>query len=1038
MKNNYISTKDFVVRSPVESIDLTKVFSDNLYLLCSELVENELFMNNLILASPVLFDRACKWKISGFTDKAAEWKLLISLYKYWIRICTRCTPFGGFAGISLGKITDSTSIVFGEVKDHKYISRLDMRAISEIIEMLNLDSEIRSQTLFFPNNTIYEGHNCYRYIDYNIELGIRRYFISEIPMSWYVKLAIKAAQFGAKINDLVDIYLSHGFESHTALEFVNEMIDNRLLVSAIEPLVTGEETLKSLIAILEPYNLSSKYLTGLKKIYKHLSSQNLLNRTEYGIIESEVAKLVPSYRANDLVQTDTFLYAEKLELSKALVDKIIEAAVNLMPLGGQSTKSSPMLVFVRKFEDRYENEEIPLSIALDTEIGIGYGNTYDETTEDSDLLSGIVINRKEIAIESSSFMKEFQTRKLYEAILNNNKEIIISEEDIKTFRDRPHLSPPSSMYIFGSLLSTSLDDKLVFALGNIGFSSATYLGRFCSGDNSLAKSVREYLKDEANNFDGILAEIVHLPQSRTGNVLSRPVLREFEIPIITKGSVDDDHLIPISDLYLKMEHGNLELRSRKLKARVFPRLSNAHNPDRNCLPVYRFLVDYQFYNSVPRFYWDWGDFNNYEYLPRVIYRNVILYHAQWCIKIEDYPLLRNISLNDIVKYFEEIRTKRNIPQYVICGTADLQLVVDLTNYACLDLIRKDLVKNGLIYLREFLQCPENCIASDITGKTFTNELIIPIKKVVHENSTITSTFNSFSKPGIPVKFFPGSEWLYIKIYCGAKSSDQILLEVIEPFLKKFKQSFSTFFFIRYKDPDNHLRIRIKLLELAKHGEVLAYFYVKLAKYTQAKIVNRVCYDCYNREIFRYGKNTMELSEQIFHIDSVAVIRLLKQLSEDGSERNRWLITLRAIDMFMADFGFTLVEKISFFKILAADFLKENQNEHHIRKQINARFRKDSKEIDDVLDEGVNHDVLLKNAIKIFYERKKKSRSIIVQIKNILANEIQSEVNLNSLIRSYIHMFINRVFNSNQRKKEVVIYNYLFRYYSSKLVREKSK
>jgi hypothetical protein len=44
--------------------------------------------------------------------------------------------------------------------------------------------------------------------------------------------------------------------------------------------------------------------------------------------------------------------------------------------------------------------------------------------------------------------------------------------------------------------------------------------------------------------------------------------------------------------------------------------------------------------------------------------------------------------------------------------------------------------------------------------------------------------------------------------------------------------------------------------------------------------------------------------------------------------------------------------------------------------------------------------------------------------------------LNRLMPGYLHMFINRIFVSNQRKTELVIYDYLFRYYESKIIREK--
>ena len=44
--------------------------------------------------------------------------------------------------------------------------------------------------------------------------------------------------------------------------------------------------------------------------------------------------------------------------------------------------------------------------------------------------------------------------------------------------------------------------------------------------------------------------------------------------------------------------------------------------------------------------------------------------------------------------------------------------------------------------------------------------------------------------------------------------------------------------------------------------------------------------------------------------------------------------------------------------------------------------------------------------------------------------------LNRLMPSYLHMIINRLFVSNQRKMELVIYDYMFRYYESRIMKEK--
>lgn len=46
--------------------------------------------------------------------------------------------------------------------------------------------------------------------------------------------------------------------------------------------------------------------------------------------------------------------------------------------------------------------------------------------------------------------------------------------------------------------------------------------------------------------------------------------------------------------------------------------------------------------------------------------------------------------------------------------------------------------------------------------------------------------------------------------------------------------------------------------------------------------------------------------------------------------------------------------------------------------------------------------------------------------------------LHELITSYIHMFLNRILLSNQRKHELVIYHFLSKYYDSQLAIAKKK
>ena len=59
-------------------------------------------------------------------------------------------------------------------------------------------------------------------------------------------------------------------------------------------------------------------------------------------------------------------------------------------------------------------------------------------------------------------------------------------------------------------------------------------------------------------------------------------------------------------------------------------------------------------------------------------------------------------------------------------------------------------------------------------------------------------------------FIPGDEWIYIQLYCGELSIDEILRNQFFSLLKKFKKAniIDKWFFIRYSAPSSHLRLRI--------------------------------------------------------------------------------------------------------------------------------------------------------------------------------------------------------------------------------------
>jgi len=73
----------------------------------------------------------------------------------------------------------------------------------------------------------------------------------------------------------------------------------------------------------------------------------------------------------------------------------------------------------------------------------------------------------------------------------------------------------------------------------------------------------------------------------------------------------------------------------------------------------------------------------------------------------------------------------------------------------------------------------------------------------------------------------------------------------------------------------------------------------ITKLIDSDIVHKVQADTYQREIERYGEETIELGEQIFFHDSEAVIDFIGLLETDDDERYRWLFALRGIDTMLS-------------------------------------------------------------------------------------------------------------------------------------------
>lgn len=267
------------------------------------------------------------------------------------------------------------------------------------------------------------------------------------------------------------------------------------------------------------------------------------------------------------------------------------------------------------------------------------------------------------------------------------------------------------------------------------------------------------------------------------------------------------------------------------------------------------------------------------------------------------------------------------------------------------------------------------------------------------------------------RFIIGSEWIYLKIYSGPKILEQIFINDIIPAVNSLIRSefIDSYYFVRYMDPDYHIRLRLHCIDTKNYGYILELFNKKLRKYLNNLTITKVQIDTYARELERYRGDQIVYFEKIFFSDSCMITKCLKRLG--CSDNNRHIISLRYIDALMEMCGFNVDQKINFVDHNRMAYFQEiYQSDKTIKVILNSKYRTIKNEITNGFT--ISNDLGWLN-IEIS-KCVKKINTISLALHQITPNELTS----------IIHMHINRMFRTKQRTVELVLYWYLYKYYVS--------
>lgn len=254
--------------------------------------------------------------------------------------------------------------------------------------------------------------------------------------------------------------------------------------------------------------------------------------------------------------------------------------------------------------------------------------------------------------------------------------------------------------------------------------------------------------------------------------------------------------------------------------------------------------------------------------------------------------------------------------------------------------------------------------------------------------------------------FPVEECVYFKLYINPNHLSEIAECQIYRFFEKLKKHnvFSHYFFIRYTDPDYHIRLRFfykpKTTSSKKH-----FFIDSILRYLRiSNSFEKITIDTYDREVERYTASKMLNVEHLFFLESEFIIN---ELSKIENKNRLFIESLKIFDLYVNLFDLNIEEKMSFITLFKDAYAEEFNYQKKQKKVIANSYRNLRTELEVLTNENIHE-----------YELR-----IIGTIKDIILNITHHEKNM--ILSSIIHMFYNRLFSTNQREIESIAYQLLF-------------
>ncbi len=998
MKSLYECSDKYMIRTPLKAGNLTELqvkdYDEFLISICKDGV----FREQILIASKPLYDTMHLFlRDPGKLSAKKKRHFFNAIMKYYIRSKTRTTPFGVFSSVGIGGFKKQNQLKLNETAFLKKV-RVDFGWIIKVVK--RVEKECPSNLSFKLNHASYiKGKRAF--LNYSTdgksdEISIRATAVFDIVYN-----NCKELISFIELVQIIKCSYPNTSEDRIA-DYLMELIEKEFLISNLRPPLTVEDQFNYFIEQTEYSRLEVSFINKLKAIRNMIESYSQLSigegETEYMNLYNYINSVEES---NSPLQIDLELRDREINLDYKLRKDIGGLASLFTRIATPVQKRSTHLEQYKiKYLEKYgSNCEVLLLEMMDSSMGIGAPISYTNPQNEYFEMNQIDPNYTES-------MKNFFLMKYFKAV-KHNVPIVLSEDELKDIQklEVENQEVPVSLEL--NFFVKKANDKVALYLSPLvgSVDAGKTFGRFSHISKEFKEIIKEanYKEKELKGNESYSCELSYIPNEiRLGNVTRNISYRDKEISLFSNGIKSEKNTVKIEDVLIGINNNTFYARNKSTGEILDFGANNMLNIFL-ASNVIRFLLEIPKDGKRDWSLFPWIEiYEGFKYIPEIKYEDIVISTEQWNINRKDLNLLSKYTFEEFKSKFILFRDEFNLPQKIYLVNMDNRLLIDSNDDKTLTVLFEELKKAKEAPIQIMALESGEDVLIDNNERAHATEIVVPLFKKEKEERSFPKFYAEVNNDRIKSPF---DEWLFLKLYGKKSREEEIIAFELEQFCSELKQFEGVeSFFMRYEDPQPHIRLRFKASK-NKLFEVAPRVFSWVDNLRKKHMISDFVISPYEREVERYGGSKLiSMAEEVFYADSRVAESIIKSIRLRENSMDKELIGVISVLNYLEQFGLDFNSQLQLLQHYSTD--SKYRKEFNKKRELYLRLCDGKNDWEALRDnsEGAN----LINNLEL--------RSYFVKRYAQLINEMQSQnnlcVNFDAIISSVLHLHCNRLFGTD--------------------------